>query len=307
MKKILALILVNVLIMGGAGAAVASAAAADSPEVRAETTVAEQSKLYLVPGTYKSEGVKKLNTIVASGVKKLTDAECEEIFTENAYVCTKAAGEKLPTPRSTRKDKDGVAYNFNGWWAIVDGTVTYYETVPETSEQTFLYADWRADLSQRKDPVIPDEGEKVEPNHYIILKHADGTEEKVTLIRGFTNLSNAETLGYSFPAEIKVEGLDLKPGDSFTVYTTGLDKNADKAVISPIRGSNQMWSIDLEASGEKDNDTKTYLSASSSAYYTEDPVISYKYETAGTYNLYIKYFSGGSKMAVYMEPMGLAQ
>ena len=307
MKKILALILVNVLIMGGAGAAVATAATVESPEVRAETTATEQNKLYLVPGTYKSDGSKKLNTITSSGVKKLTDEECEEIFTENAYVCTKAEGEKLPTPRSTRRDKDGNAYAFNGWWAIVDGTVTYYETVPKAGEQTFLYADWRADLSQRKDPVIPEEGEKVEPNHYIILKHADGTEEKVTLIRGFTNLSNAETLGYSYPAEIKVEGLDLKPGDSFTVYTTGLVKDSDKAELSPIGGSNLMWSIDLEASGEKINDTKTYLSAASTAYYTVDPVISYIYETSGTYNLYIKYFSGGSKMAVYMEPMGLTQ
>ncbi len=306
MKKILALILVNILVLGGAGTMVATAATAEPyPEMRAEASEAVQNKLYLVPGTYMSAGEKKLNTIVASGMTKLTDAECAEIFTENAYVCNKATGEKLPTPRSTRKDKDGNAYVFNGWWSIVEGTVTYFKTVPELSETTFLYADWRADLSQRKDPVIPEEGEKAEPNHYLMLKHGDGTEERVTLIRGFTNLSNAETLGYAFAAEIKIEGLDLKPGDSFMVYTTGLVKDSDKAEISPIGGSNQMWTIDLEASGEKDNDTKTYLSAPTSAYYTVDPVITYKYETAGTYNLYIKYFSKGSKMAVYMEPIGL--
>jgi len=305
MKKILALILVNILVLGGTGTIAAAATAEPSPETRIEAEASVQNKLYLVPGTYKSAGEKKLNTIVASGTKKLSDGECEEIFTENAYVCTKAAGEKLPTPRSTRKDKEGNAYVFNGWWSIVEGTVTYFKTVPELAETTFLYADWRADLSQRKDPIIPDEGEKAEPNHYLMLKHADGTEERVTLIRGFTNLSNAETLGYAFAAEIKIEGLDLKPGDSFMVYTTGLVKDSDKAELSPIGGSNQMWTIDLEASGEKDNDTNTYLSALTSAYFTVDPVITYKYETAGTYNLYIKYFSKGSKMAVYMEPMGL--
>ena len=41
---------------------------------------------------------------------------------------------------------------------------------------------WRADLSQRKDPVKPEEGDKVEPNHYMVLKHADNTEERITLL-----------------------------------------------------------------------------------------------------------------------------
>ncbi len=306
MKKILALTLTSILVLGGSGAAFATAATAQpSPEVQAETTATAQSGVYLVPGTYTSGGKKKLNTITASGVKKLTDEECEAIYTENAYVCTRAKGEKLPKPQSTRKDKEGNAYTFNGWWAIVDATVTYFDTVPDTSEVLYLYADWRADLSQRMDPVNPEEGQKVEPNHYLILKHEDGTEEKVTLLRGFTNLSTAETLGYAFAAELKVEGLDLQPGDSFMVYTTGLNKNSTTAELSPIKGSDQMWSIELEASGQKENDTKDYLSAETRAYYTVDPVITYISETAGTYNLYIKYFSKGSKMAVYMEPMGL--
>lgn len=306
MKKLLAIILANVLLLGGSGAAVATATTPDPvTDESSGTTVAEQRSLYLVPGTYVSDGSKRLNTITASGVKKLTDEECVEIFTENAYVCSREVGAKLPAPKTLRKDKDGNAYSFNGWWAIVDANVTYFETVPEITETMYLYADWRADLSQRKDPIIPEEGEKVEPNHYLILKHADGTEEKVTMIRGFTNMSSAETLGYAFAAEIKVEGFDLKPGDSFMIYTTGLKKGSDKAELSPIGGSNQMWSIDLESSGEKINDTKDYLSAPSSAYYTVDPVITYTPDTAGTYNLYVKYFNGGSKMAVYMEPMGL--
>lgn len=306
MKKILALTLTSILILGGSGAAVASAATAGpAAPVQAEATAEEQANLYLVPGTYTSAGKVKANTITASGVKKLSDEECAEIFTENAYICTRATGEKLPKPQSTRKDKDGKAYTFNGWWSIVDATVTYFDTVPAISETTYLYADWRADLSQRMDPIIPDGSQKVEPNHYLILKHEDGTEEKITLLRGFTNMSSAETLGYDFAAELKIEGLDLQPGDSFMVYTTGLVKGETEAQLSPIRDSRMMWYIDLEASGEKDNDTKTYLSARASAYYTVDPVISYIYETSGKYNIYIKYFSAGSRMTVYMEPMGL--
>ena len=307
MKKILALTLSGILVLGGSGIAIAASATEEgsaAPEIQAESTANTQSNLYLVPGVYTADGEKKLNGI-DSGATKLTDEQCEEIFTENAYLCTLTKGAALPVPTSERKDKDGVAYSFNGWWTIVDATVTYFETVPEITETTYLYADWRADLSQRKDPVAPEEGMIVEPNHYIMLKHSDGTEQKVTLIRGFTNLSTAETLGYGFAAELKIEGLTLNPGDTFMVYTTGL-VNSDKAELSPVcDGTFTRWTIDLEASSEKDNDTKTYLSAQASAYYTVDPVITYKYDTEGTYNLYIKYFSKGSKMAVYMEPIGL--
>ncbi|MCX4287112.1 MAG: hypothetical protein OSJ68_07500, partial [Clostridia bacterium] len=65
------------------------------------------------------------------------------------------------------------------------------------------------------------------------------------------------------------------------------------------------WSVVLEISGEYVIDTAVCLAAEARAYYTVDPVITYVCETEGVYNLYIKYFSKGSKMAVYMEPMGL--
>ena len=157
MKKILALILVNVLALCGTGAMTASATTVDNaaPQPVAEIT-AEQPSLYLVPGTYTLDGQKVSNTVSGSGVKQLTAAECEDIFTENAYLCTAQKGASLPIPSSTRKDKNGNAYSFNGWWTIVDATVTYFDKVPQISETTYLYADWRADLSQRMDPIIPD-------------------------------------------------------------------------------------------------------------------------------------------------------
>ncbi|MCI8458217.1 MAG: hypothetical protein HFE46_00905 [Clostridia bacterium] len=301
MKKILSLILVSLLAVCSLGVITATAATTQSSP--APLAAEEQGKLYLVPGTY-VEGGQTVENEVPTGATKLSAAECEAIFTQNAYLCTVERGAKLPVPISTRKDKEGNPYCFNGWWTIKNATVTYYKSMPKVTEPTFFYADWRADLSQHKDPIIPDGVVAAEPNHYLELKHADGTTENVKLIRGFTNISSAENLGYQFAAELKVEGLELKPGDSFVVYTTGL-KESDKAEKSPIGGSNKQWSIDLEASTEKENDTKDFLSAPESAYYLAEPRIEYIGEEAGQYNLYIKYFSGGSIMAVYMEPMGL--
>lgn len=300
MKKILALALTSILILGGSGSAVAASAAAGlAPEPHTETTATERSNLYLVPGTYISGGV-KVNNGISSGATKLTDEQCEAIFTENAYVCSLDAGAALPAPTSTRTDKEGNAYSFNGWWTIVDATVTYFKTVPEIAENTFLYADWRADLSQRKDPIIPDAGEEVEPNHYMQIKHAGAAEqEKVTLHKAFTNMMNAETLGYLYPVELYVEGLELQPGDVITVYTTGLT-DAEEAVISPVLDAGNNRTIQLEASGDKDNDTADYLSADAGSQ-RRNPTLTYKSEEAGVFNIYIKYFAKGSIMAVYME------
>ena len=175
MKKILALALTSILLLGGAGVSASAAA-----PVRAQ---ADSGKIYLVPGTYSADGTKAENT-VASGADKLDKAACDKINTENAYLCTLAEGEELPAPASTRTDKQGNPYAFNGWWSIVDATVTYFEKVPAASETMFLYADWRADLSQRKDPVAPDEGDVVLPKHYMSIKRA-ATEKIHCLILGF--------------------------------------------------------------------------------------------------------------------------
>ena len=52
MKKILALILINILVLGGAGT-IAAATAEPSPETRIEAEANVKNNLYLVPGTYK--------------------------------------------------------------------------------------------------------------------------------------------------------------------------------------------------------------------------------------------------------------
>ncbi len=290
MKKILAFALSSVFAVSGA--VVFSACAHKEKS-------APQDNLYFVPGIYVTDGVKVENSL-SSGATKLSDEVCAEMNTENVYRCTLPAGANLPVPTSKRKDKDDNLYTFNGWWAIVNATVTYYEKVPTVAETTFLYADWRADLSQRKDPVIPDAGDEVEPVHYMSVKHASGDTERITLRKAYTNMTSAETLGYLFPVELYAEGFELNKGDVISVYTTGLT-DSEKAVISPVLDSNNTRSIQLEKSTQKENDTADYLTADPGSQ-RRAPTVTYKPETAGTFNIYIKYFNKGSIMAVYLEP-----
>lgn len=116
MKRILAVVLTSVLLTGGSVSAVSANATTEALPVSQMETVAEmQNNLYLVPGTYMSGGVKVENT-VTSGATKLTSDECEEILTDNAYLCNLSVGDSLPVPTSERVDKNGVPYKFNGWW-----------------------------------------------------------------------------------------------------------------------------------------------------------------------------------------------
>lgn len=290
MKKILALTLTGVIALAGA-----ATFAACTTE-----TLPPQENLYFVPGTYVSNG-EKVENAISSGATKLSEEVCASMNTENLYRCALGAGEALPVPTSERVDKDGVPYTFNGWWTIVNATVTYYDKVPAVTSTTFLYADWRADLSQRKDPIIPDAGVEVEPNHYMsVVRAASGETEKITLRKAFTNMMNAETLGYLYPVELVAEGFELYPGDVITVYTTGL-KDSEEAVISPILDSNRKRSINLEAKGDGSNDTADYLQAADLSSYATKPTVTCIAEDVGYYNIYIKYYSGGSIMAVYME------
>ena len=297
MKKILAITLTGLISLCGTGIAVsATTANGASPAPQAEA-VAEQNNLYLVPGTYILNGEKVENTI-SSGAKKLTAEECGQIYTENAYLCTLSAGATLPVPTSERVDKEGNAFTFNGWWTIVDATVTYFEKVPTLSENTYLYADWRADLSQRKDPVAPEPEEVVEPNHYLIITHEDNTQDKITLRKSSTDVNAALDLGYGHPVQLSTQ-FTLKPGDKFSVYTTGL-KASEKPVAAPLVVSGT-GEIQLESNGTNTNRTADYLEADGGSK-RRDPSLTYIATSIGTYNIYIKFFGDGSTMAVYMEP-----
>lgn len=291
MKKILAVTLAGILALGGAASLTACKKRTDE--------TGPNGTVYLVPGTYLSGGATVENTL-NSGARKLTDEQCGEINTENTYLCTNSKGAALPKPSSARTDSEGNAFEFNGWWTIVNATVTYYNTVPEVAETDtlFLYADWRAPLSQPKDPIIPDVGETVEPDHYMKIKHKDGTEDKITLVKAWTDVGSAENLGYKYPVELTTQAFRLAPGDTVYVYTTGLteDKEAQLAPIHP-----QGCSIELAAAGDGSNDTADYLDAYAPTTFRGDPYLTYKLEEEGLYNIYIKFFTGGTSMSVYLE------
>ena len=296
MKKILSVVLMILFVLGGSCVAFASAPAAPQAE-----TVAEQYKLYLVPGTYVTEEGKAEN-VLASGAQKLTQEQCEAIFTDNAYLCTLAEGNALPTPTSERKDKDGKAYTFNGWWTIVDASVKYFDKVPALSSNLFLYADWRADLSQRKDPVIPSEKPPVTSSHYMTIKRASTGETETFILRvGGTDVAS-DSLGYGKPVQLYNGWFELSKGDEITVYTNGLGSDKTVVNVAPILNSSGKSTINLESSGDLSNITANYLSKTEGTKRTP-PSLTCIAETTRHYRIYIKFYSGGTNMAVYMEPM----
>lgn len=297
MKKIVAFALTSLLALSGAAVAAGTPKTATAEPVGVQTEVrASEKNLYLIPGTYNLDGQKVENTI-SSGATKLNEEQCAEIFTENAYLCTLSKGEALPAAASERVDKDGNVYKFNGWWSIVDATVTYFDKVPEISETTYLYADWRADLSQRKDPVTPDESTTVQPLHYMSIKRAKtGEEEKVVLRISGTDVTNADTLGYDRPVQLYNGWFELNPGDVITVYTAGLGESTE-AQVAPIGAGR---SITLENSGDGSNITGSFLTSS----VADQPILTYRKSLKTRhFRIYIKFQSAGAKMLVYMEPM----
>ena len=304
MKKFFALILAGLMLLSGSCVAFATAVMSDTSAVKqAEATETQQHNLYLVAGTYVSGGVKKENTI-SSGAQKLTQDQCAEIFTENAYLCTLSEGDELPAPTSERTEKNGNPYVFNGWWTIVDATVTYFSKVPAITQTTFLYADWRADLSQRKDPIIPDETTPIQASHYMTIKRAATGETETLVLRvSGTDRDNAEHLGYGSPVQLYNGWFELSKGDVITIYTNGLGNKKDEVQAAPILDKDGKSAINLESAGDLSNITADYLSYKGTSSKRTKPSLTCIAETTRHYRIYIKFFEGGSTMAVYMEPM----
>lgn len=300
MKKIIALIFASLLLLSGSCVAFAATVVSDDVSTQPKATT-EQHQLYLVPGTYVSDGNKVENSI-PSGAEKLTQDECEAIYTDNAYLCTLTQGAKLPTPASERVDAKGNPYNFNGWWTIVDATVTYFDKVPALTQTTFLYADWRADLSQRKDPVAPSETPTITSTHYMIIKRATTGETETFVLRVSGTDVASDELGYGKPVQLYNGWFELCKGDVITVYTNGIGDDNDKVQAAPILNSSGRSTIKLESAGDGSNVTANYLKSKTAT--TRSPAtLTCISETSRHYRIYIKFYNSGSTMAVYMEPM----
>lgn len=300
MKKIFALILTCLLVLGSFSVAIAAGVPTENSaatKTNASAPLTPQGAVYLVPGTYTTGGTKVENT-VSSGARKLSQEECEAIFTDNAYLCTLSEGDNLPLPTSNRTDKEGNPYTFNGWWTIVDATITYFDKVPAATKTTFLYADWRADLSQRMDPVQPGGGSEEDPMHYMeITRKATG--EKDILILGVSGANvSSDDLGYGQSVQLSCAGFRLDEGDVIRVYSAGLNGSKDVQLAPIVVNSSR--SINLESAGDGSNVTADFLSKSAPTSPLAKPYMTCL--KGGTYTIYIKFFAKGSNMAVYMEP-----
>ena len=120
------------------------------------------------------------------------------------------------------------------------------------------------------------------------------------MLKDWTDQTSAETLGYKYAVQLTAIGLELAPGDKIEVYTTGLN-DSEKPVITPLVDSSNKRHIDLESAGDGSNRTADYLSAYEGTQ-RSTPYLTYLGEENGVFNIYIKYFSKGTYMAVYMEP-----
>ncbi len=263
----------------------------------AETSETDTAKLYLVPGEYAA---------VETGATKLTDEQCKEIFTPNAYLCEVGAGEKLPVATTERE-----GYTFNGWWGIEDATVTYYETVPSIEKTTFLYADFRTALSQPRDPIVPDEGAVQEYEHYMeITRAVTGEKERIPLFVSGTDVPNAEQAGYGGPVQFYNEWFLLQPGDEMRVYVSNV--YGSEAALAPQMRNTQR-KVTLEAGTT--NSTGNWLKCGTDS---DDPEFSGDYALSihgeprmnyvgkrateeHHFRIYIKFYDNGGTMTVYME------
>lgn len=285
MKKILTLILTGALVLGGGAALTPPTAAQAADSVAAVAATETQAAVYLVPG----EGGSVANAA------KLSDGERQALFLETDAYLAGNAGAALPAATTTRTGADGAVLAFNGWWTIVDATVTYYETVPEVKEPTFLYADFRADLSQRKDPVNPPADAEVAVEHYLkIHRAATDKDEIVGLFVSATDVPNAVQAGYGGPVQFYNEWFELAPGDTMEVYVSGVYAPAAGGPKIAPQERNFKLGVDLEYNSV--NRTGDYL--------TQDGVVTrYRCKASAThiYRIYIKFYDAGGWMTIYME------
>lgn len=307
MKRICTWLLSVVMLITVSAGATLSVSAVGTAEDKTFSQTVSSAVIYLVPGYYTENGQTIFNT-VTSDVEKLTSEECEMIHTPNVYRLTAEEGDSLPVPTTERE-----GYIFNGWWTIVDSTVTYVDTAPAVSETLYLYADWRTALSQPMNPVLPEEGEQEEYLHYMeIERAATGKKEKIHLFVSGTDVSNAEQVGYGGPVQFYNEWFELQPGDVMRIYISNL-YGASPTLSPQLR--NNARKITLEISGT--SNTSNWLvretdtgdpSGTFSGDYSQsvhgEPRMSYTGKNAtssGHFRIYIKFYDGGGTMTVYIE------
>lgn len=305
MKKLVTFALSALLLLGMAITGITLNARATTAESNLAAH-AETATVYLVPGSYVNANRETICNTLASGSVKLTDEESAAIHMPNAYKCTLSVGDALPVPTTT---KTGVT--FNGWWAIEDAEITYHDTLPEVTETVYLFADWRADLSQPSKPIIPDENAEQNYPHYMeITRAATGKKEKIQLFVSGTDVPNAEKAGYGGPVQFYNEWFLLQPGDVMRIYISNL--YGKEATLAPqLRSSQRKVTFEANLTNSTGNWLKQETD-SDTPNFTGDYVNSANGEPRSSYTgvkatvehhfrIYIKFYDGGGTMTVYME------
>ncbi len=313
MKKLLSIAMATALaVTCTAGIAVGTAAAEEMPAPAAET-----AQVYLVPGSWYDADAKQTKYNTVEGATALSAEEKTALNFSEAQTVYKAgaAGTTLPTPATTHTDAEGEPFVFQGWWYIQAATVTYTETVPSVKEDLYLYADFRAALSQRHEPAAPTEQVGGGEKNFMLITHEDDTQDVVPLLVSGTDVWNVYDMGYGSKVQFFNEYFTLKKNDRIKVYLTDISdgaKHDDVPVPYPKpHPTYGYFSYTLETSGN--NRTSDYLFADSYGLdgsgvveEGEEPEMAYIPQETLTFRIYIKVEAGGSgmrenRLQVYLE------
>lgn len=307
MKKLVTIALSALFVFGMAATEItlnATATAENSPAVQAQAAT-----VYLVPGSYKDDDGDTVYNTLASGATKLTDDESAAIHTPNAYKCTLSEGDELPEPSTT---KTGVT--FNGWWTIEDANVVYHDTLPEVTQSLFLYADWRADLSQPSEPIIPDEDAEQEYPHYMeVMRAATGKKEKIQLFVSGTDVPNAVQAGYGGPVQFYNEWFQLSEGDEIKFYVSNVFGKIPTLAPQNVANTRKV-TLETSGAGNPDKSTPSSIkclingeipdwafSGDYSSPLNGEPMVRCVRKDTNNFRVYIKFYDGGGTMTIYME------
>ncbi len=299
MKKLLSIAMATALVATCAtGVAVGAAAIEAAP-------AAETAQVYLVPGSWYDAEEKETRYNTVEGATALTAEEKAGLNFAEAQTVYKAgaAGTELPTPETEHTDAEGAPFVFQGWWYIVNASVTYTETVPETREALYLYADFRAALSQRHEPAAPSAQVGQGDKNFMEVTHDDGTKEYLPLLVSGTDQSGKSEMGYGTPVQFSNEYFELRHNDRIKVYLTNIsEEGGDEEPTAYPKRSSSGYVVTFEANGSGTNKTANYL-CDDLATSTKDGAytMAYHHSDTMTFRVYIKVETSG-RLDVYLEP-----
>ena len=300
MKKLLSIAMATALVATcAAGVAVGAAALENAPAPAAET-----AQVYLVPGSWYDTEAKETKYNTVAGATALSSEEKTALKLEeepNVYKAG-AAGTELPTPATEHTDAEGEPFVFQGWWYIVNASVTYTEVVPEAKEDLYHYADFRAAFSQRHEPAAPPEQIGQGDKNFMEVTHEDGTVDYLPLLVSGTDQSGKQEMGYGTPVQFFNEYFELRHNDRIKVYLTDISEDSDGKPAAYPKRSSSGFVVTFEANGSGTNRTANYLCDDITASNKDDEyTMAYHHTDTMTFRVYIKVETNG-RLDVYMEP-----